>query len=938
MEKSNQKFDAQTQKIRDCVLKAHDIFALDDMEQGETKGVEHVIETGDHQPIRQAARRVPFAYRSEITQMINEMLASGVIQESSSPWASPVVLVRKKDNTLRFCVDYRRLNAVTRKDVFPIPRIDDLLDQLKGKKVFSTLDARCGYCQIKVKEESREKTAFVTFDGLCEFRVMPFGLTNAPATFQRLMQSVLTGMSEFCSVYIDDVLVFSDSIEEHIKHLQLIFDRLRKVGLKLHPLKCRFALPEVLYLGHLVSADGIRPNPDKVRAVVDFPVPTNVKTVREFLGMASYYRRFIPNFAKTANPLHMLTHQDVTFQWTSVCQSAFDRLKELLSSPPVLAYPDFSKKFLLHTDASGLGLGAVLEQEPEGRGPPHPIAYASRSLSKPEQKYGITELEALGVVWAVRHFRAYLLGNKCRVYTDHAPVRSLLNTRHPSGKLARWSESIAELDLEILYKPGSKNANADALSRSPIGPPDDELECAQVANVESEPGTDHENVGNDELSNLQRQDSDFSRMIAYLEDDTLPQDEKQARKLTMEKPNFVLVDKVLYRLDNKRKDRLRLCVPQPMREELLTEAHAGKFAGHFSPKGVYETLARRYWWDGMYRDVHQFCRSCLTCAAYRGTGRKVKPTLAPIAVGGPFEKLGVDILEMPLTVNGNRYIIVFMDYLTKWVEAYATSDQTTETVADCLVDVVCRHGVPRELVSDRGANLLSHLMQEICEEFGIKKVNSTSYHPQTDGLVENFNKTLRSMLAKYARQLGDNWDEHLQHVLFAYRTKPHESMGESPYYLLYGRDAYLPLDATLSKPRNPYQIDLDDYRIELVAGLSEAWQLAQSEIKKAQKHQKKQHDKKAKDETFNVGDRVMIFMPHETTGKRRKLALPYHGPYRVMDVHLNGLTVKPVDRPGDNPIRVNVDRVTRCYSELPNVSWLGPNARRSRKNRKSTRK
>ena len=265
--------------------------------------------------------------------------------------------------------------------------------------------------------------------------------------------------------------------------------------------------------------------------------------------MASYYRRFIPNFAKIANPLHMLTRQDVTFQWTSVCQSAFDRLKELLSSPPVLAYPDFSKKFLLHTDASGLGLGAVLEQEPEGGGPPHPIAYASRSLSKPEQKYGITELEALGVVWAVRHFRAYLLGNKCRVYTDHAPVRSLLNTRHPSGKLARWSESIAELDLEILYKPGRKNANADALSRSPIGPPDDELECTQVDNVESEPGTDHENVGNDELSNLQRQDSDFSRMIAYLEDDT------------MEKPNFVLVDKVLHRLDSKRKDRLRLCVP-----------------------------------------------------------------------------------------------------------------------------------------------------------------------------------------------------------------------------------------------------------------------------------------------------------------------------------------------------------------------------------------
>ena len=238
----------------------------------------------------------------------------------------------------------------------------------------------------------------------------------------------------------------------------------------------------------------------------------------------------------------------------------------------------------------------------------------------------------------------------------------------------------------------------------------------------------------------------------------------------------------------------------------------------------------------------------------------MKPTLAPISVGGPFERLGADILEMPLTVNGNRYVIVFMDYLTKWMEAYATSEQTTETIVDALVDVACRHGVPRELVSDRGANLLSNLMQDVCEAFRIKKVNSTSYHPQTDGLVENFNKTLRSMLAKYVHQFGDNWDDHLQQVPFAYRTKPHESTGESPYFLLYGRDAYLPLDATLTKPHNPYQIDLDDYKIELVAGLSEAWRLAQAEIKKAQKRQKNQHDKKAKDVSFQVGDRVMIFM------------------------------------------------------------------------------
>ena len=386
--------DEDAQKLIDCAVEFHDVFALDDSERGEAKGVEHVIDTADSQPISQIPRRVPFALREEISRMVQEMLESEVIQESASPWASPVVIVRKKDGALRFCVDYRRLNAVTRKDTFPLPRIDDLLDQLKGKKIFTTLDAKRGYWQIRVQKSSQEKTAFVTFDGLYEFRVMPFGLCNAPATFQRLMQRALVGMSKFCSVYIDDILVFSESVEEHIGHLCQVFRRLREVGLKLHPQKCFLGRPEVPYLGHVISAEGILPNPGKVLAVKEFPTPTNV---REFLGLASYYRRFVPDFAKQAGPLHTLTRANVPFLWSESCVEAFSRLKELLTSPPVLAYPDFSKPFVLHTDASGKGLGAVLEQE-QADGKNHPIAYASRTLSKHEQRYGITELETLAVV------------------------------------------------------------------------------------------------------------------------------------------------------------------------------------------------------------------------------------------------------------------------------------------------------------------------------------------------------------------------------------------------------------------------------------------------------------------------------------------------------------------------------------------------------------
>ena len=627
-------------ELLECVMQCSDVFALEDSGRGEVIGIEHEIDTGDSPPIRQAPRRVPFAVRELMSKMVQEMLSDGVIQESSSPWASPVVLVRKKDGTLRFCIDYRRLNAVTRKDTFPLPQIDDLLDQMHGKKVFSTLDAKRGYWQINVQEQSREKTAFATYEGLYEFRVMPFGLCNAPATFQRLMQKILRGLSSFCCVYIDDILVFSDSVEEHAQHLSQVFERIQSCGLKLHPNKCSLGQSEVVFLGHVVSAAGISPDPAKLQSVRCFPTPTDVRSVREFLGLASYYRRFVPQFARIAGPLHLLTHANVDFVWTESCQRAFDQLRNLLTAPPVLAYPDFGQPFQLYTDARGKGLGAVLEQQVDGSG--HPVAYASRTLSQHEQRYGITELETLAVVWGLCHFRAYLYGHKVVVYTDHAPVKSMLETKHPSGKLARWAESVAELDVEILYRPGRKHSNADALSRSPLEMSNDgELQELQVAAVvtrgaaRATPGQ-LQTEPEAELSGLQRADPHYSAVLQFLESGVLPLDPVESKRILKEKEHFVVMERVLYWVDPSQSEKFRLCVPQAKREAVMTEAHAGRLSGHFSPKAVYAALAKRYWWEGMYKDVHTHCRGCLTCATYQGTGRRTRPTLMPIPVGGAF--------------------------------------------------------------------------------------------------------------------------------------------------------------------------------------------------------------------------------------------------------------------------------------------------------------
>ena len=457
-------------QLRSLVEEFGELFALDSSELGSTSVVTHEINTGEHCPVRQHPRRVPFSLRGKVCELIKDMLDQGVVVPSASPWASPIVLVAKKDGSTRFCMDYRKLNAVTKLDVYPLPRIDDSLDLLADAKFFTSLDLASGYWQVGMREESREKTAFTTHAGLFEFTVMPFGLCNAPATFQRLMENVLMGLTrEKCIVYLDDVLVLGRTFSEHLSNLELreVFSRLHRAGLKLKPSKCKLGQKEVVYLGYVVSAQEISTDPSKVVAIMQFPRPVDLKSLRSFLGLTSYYRRFVPRFSSIAGPLYSLTRKDTLYEWSPECEATFVHLKGLLTQSPVLAYPHFGRDFLQVTDASGVGLGAVLSQEHENK-VVRPIAFASRTLLQHEKNYGISELEALAVVWAVKHFRHYLYGYRCIVFTDHEALKSLLNIPQPSGKLARWGMALQELDLRIKYRPGKNNVRADTLSRYPV--------------------------------------------------------------------------------------------------------------------------------------------------------------------------------------------------------------------------------------------------------------------------------------------------------------------------------------------------------------------------------------------------------------------------------------------------------------------------------------
>ena len=928
------------QQVLSFLENYNDVFSLGEGDRGETDLIEMTIETGSAAPRKQAVRRTPFAVRHEIAVQLQKMLEQKVIQPSSSPWASPIVLVRKKDGSLRFCVDYRSLNSVTKPNCFPLPRIDDMLDQLGNMKYFSTLDLASGYWQVKMNDMSKEKTAFVTQHGLFEFRVMPFGLMNAPAVFQRLMHQVISTLNpmkgpSFVSVYIDDLLVYSRTLEDHLRHLGMVMDRLREVNLKLQPAKCYFCRQTVEFLGHVLTPQGLLPNPKRVMAVQDFPAPCNVTELRQFLGLASYYRRFVAQFAKIASPLHRLTGKDVRWEWTEDCQTAFSELKQRLLNSPVLVYPDFDLDFILETDASKDGLGAILSQK-KADDKLHPVAYASRSTSSPEKNYSVTELETLAVVWAVQHFRAYLYGHNVTVITDHSAVKSILDKPSSNGKHARWWLKIFGSGvghMRIIHRSGRENIGADALSRNAI------LNCESGMDLDEfvlRIGTEEKSitdllttspqpsVSGGSLHQEQRKDPRLAVLINYLEDGVLPKEEKEARKTAAIATKFVILDKVLYFIDQKKPGRRRTAVPKHLQGKLLQEYHGGRMAGHFSGNRLYATLCYNWWWENMYVDAITFCRNCAECAMATGTGREKRPPLHPIPVKRPFQIWGIDIMELPKTAKRNKYVIVMQDFLTKWPLIFPAPDQKANRIARLLVDeLLPMFGVPEALLSDRGTNLLANVVQDVCQLLGITKLNTTAYHPQCDGMVERLNRTLKSMLRKHAMKFGNQWDRYLSGVLWAYRNTPHEATKEKPSYLLFGMDCRSPTEAALL-PTEPIEYtDVEEYREEITLSLSSARELAASNIKTAQKRYKVQYDKRATPVSFKAGDLVLVRFPQDESGKNRKLSRPWHGPYRVIQCVDPDVSVVKQYFPEEGSIQVHQLRVRPCPQLPTGYYWYG---------------
>jgi len=740
----------------------------------QTRRVEHHITLEENaRPVFCRPFRTPVHLQEIVKEQLLDMIKSGVVVPSQSSWSAPVVLVKKKNGKYRFCVDFRRLNALTKVDKYPIPLVDDLLDALSGQTVFSTLDLKNGFWQVPMAAEDREKTAFsVQGMGHFQFVVMPFGLCNAPSTFQRLMHTVLSDVPG-CLVYQDDIIVSGATKDEHDLRLKAVLAKLKEANLILNLEKCVFRKESVEFLGHVVGAAGVAPNGEKVKAILEIATPTSVAQVRTFLGMAGYYRRFIPNFSQMAEPLLCLTKKEATFTWTRLQEEAFTSIKSAIASGNVLQFPHPNWRFVVATDASNVGIGATLCQEDE-KGDYHTIAFASRTLNGAERNLATIEKECLAIIWVVSKWRHYLLGRSFRILCDHKPLQWLKSVGDSNQKLTRWALKLSEFDYEVVHVSGTANVVPDALSRLPI----------QVNNLEFS-----SELSQEQLANLQAADEELSQLLYRKRHPTAAGGSSgfrgSAGRWTQIWRQIILLDGVLYRcLENGTRV---LLVPRILREKLLRSWHE---RGHFGVQALTESMQERYYWPAMVQDIQSFVADCIHCNCRKSQGVPDRPPMKKMISLGPSECWAMDVVgPLPITTQGNRYILTMYDLFTRWPEAVAIPDQTAETVAKAIIErIVAVHGVPLKILTDQGRNFECELIRELCKLLGIGKICTSAYHPQTNGACEKFNGSLCNILSAMVNRDANDWDAALPLALAAYRVKTHSTTGFSPFKLLFGRD------------------------------------------------------------------------------------------------------------------------------------------------------
>ena len=1034
------------ERLLDTLRRYHQAFALEKNEIGCTDKVQHEIdlEPGST-PHKERYRTIPAHLLDEVRRHLDELMETGAITPSESPWCNAVVLVRKKNGELRFCIDFRKLNKKTKKDAYPLPRINDALNAMGGSKFFSCLDLKRGFYQAEMAEDSRPLTAFTVGNlGFYEFRKMPFGLCNAPATFQRLMQNCLGELNyTICVVYLDDIIVFADTEEEHLRRIALVLQRLMNAKLKLKPGKCEFFKTEIEYLGHKLTANGILPCQRNLEKVAQMGEPRTVTEVKSFLGLASHYRRFIKGFAKIASPMNAYTTKEMNPSGKKGRQSpevtldekareAFLKLKNLLVDPPVLVYADITKPFRLETDASKIALGAVLTQEANGAH--HPVAYASRLLQGPEVRYHSSKQEFLAFKWAVvEQFPQFLICKPFTVRTDNNPLTYVTTTPNLDATGHRWMAALASFNFSLEYLKGTKNGAADALSRDPqdnilspaeteaflkekqagiLDPQAREYEVVPAPEVRAmmeaardgspdriellEPHFEEELQKREALSQtdveatrvelddsppekkpdlsidtnravtapvgskvierewaeLQREDVYLDAVIRWIEsgkaenlrnylDDGDPaldpvkpkaqpagdpkgkgdKEEKpvprradpEGRGIRQVQKLFVMFKDLLYKRhpggDPTTDDHLQFVIPKMRRKMAIDGCH--REAAHQGQDRTLAIASERFWWPGMKTDIVEAVRNCHTCKTYNAPPQKA--ALESITATRPLELIHTDFTSIETNPNvkeqtKTRSVLVITDHFTRHAMAFVTPDQKARTVAEVLWESYFSvFGIPDNMITDQGKNFTSEVIQTLMDIFGIKKVQTSAYHPETNGQCERMNQTIFHGLAKLPEAARVEWAKHIHVVTHAYNCTRSAVTGYSPYYLMFGRRPRMPVDLyfpTRNRETTKRVASVRQYATDLEQRLRQALTLARANARQEAARQKRYYDRAANATQLLPGDRVMTRV-NQYVG-RRKTNSRWDGLFHTVIGPLNATTeaVFRVEHPVTGVVKV----------------------------------
>lgn len=831
-----------------------------------------------------------------VKQYLVDNLSKGFIEPSQAPFAAPVLFVKKANGSLRFCIDFRKLNQITRKDRYPLPLIEEALARISKAKIFTKLDIRQAFHRIRIDPQSEELTTFRTRYGTYKCKVLPFGLTNGPATYQRYMNDVLFDyLDDFCTAYLDDILVYSEDPLDHTVHVQKVLQRLRDAGLQVDIKKCEFGVTRTKYLGFIISTDGIEVDADKVSVVRDWQAPTTVRGIQSFLGFCNFYRRFIRNYGVIAKPLVRLTKTGVPFQFNRQCWDAFEELKSRLTSSSILRHYDPELQSMVETDASdGVIAGVLSQQHPDGEW--YPVAYFSKTMAPAECNYSIHDKEMLAIVKSLDEWRPELqnTAKRIQIYTDHKALEYFMTTKQLTGRQARWAEALSEYHFIVMYRAGQQNAKADALTRR-----DNEVEHQDRVKTEyrTRAFLSQDQIDPRVLQDLGVELDDVS--LAPIEDDSqfdeptelmdrilhhnrnapsLESVRRQAKTAT--DSEFSLEDGLLLYAG-------RLVVPNvgDLQTRLIQEAHNQVSTAHPGRDKTYRLLRPRYYWPKMQRDIERFVRNCQPCRRAHVPRDKTPGFLHPLPIPAyPWQHVTMDFKSMPKDKFGYDAVLVVIDRLSKQaISVPCHKTVTAEQLAQLYITHVYRYyGAPESVVSDRGPQFVSRFWGEFCRILGVKLKLSTAFHPQTDGQTEIMNQYLDQRLRPYVNYYQENWSELLPLMDYAQLILPHSSIGMSPYELLNGRlprtsfDWNTPIAASVQE-----QLSQEKARL-LATRMHDTIEKGKELMAKAQAKMEKDVNKRRRAVDFSVGDKVYVSTKNWNTQRpSRKLDHQMAGPFLI---------------------------------------------------------